>query len=318
MPERLLFEVLVLELELVLFIGLELLVLYYQYQYQYQKKYLHLKRNLQSQQDLKPQLYFEHSMRNWRNQMMNQINFHLKQIDLLPEQYHQEIFKCLLIQLLRNWQKLMFLIDQFHYLHPRIKGKKLKISMDEKIKFKVCLIGDGGVGKSSIVQRLFMGQTYNPSNNESIYNPTVGSDFFTKSYQIGEDRYIQLNIWDLSGHPEFYKSRQEFYKDTQVLIYVFDHSFKESFDNLNEWYREFQNSQAETPILTYLVVNKVKSHNLKFNQIDKPRDKYLEQYEVDDYAELRRFNKVFQTSVYQSNIKIQNQFLKQIKDLVIF
>ena len=54
--------------------------------------------------------------------------------------------------------------------------------MDEKLKVKVVLIGDGGVGKSSIAQKLFNGQTYNPSHDEKLYIPTIGSDFFTRSY----------------------------------------------------------------------------------------------------------------------------------------
>ena len=62
--------------------------------------------------------------------------------------------------------------------------------MDDKIKIKVVFVGDGGVGKSSITQKLFMGSTYNQQNDENLYKPTIGSDFFTKIYQIAPDKAL--------------------------------------------------------------------------------------------------------------------------------
>lgn len=51
-------------------------------------------------------------------------------------------------------------------------------------------------------------------------------------------REIRVNFWDLSGHPEFFEVRNEFYKDSQGAILVYDVNSKKSFDELDNWVNE--------------------------------------------------------------------------------
>ena len=44
---------------------------------------------------------------------------------------------------------------------------------------------------------------------------------------------VKVNFWDLSGHPEFYDVRNEFYKDTQGCLLVYDVTARRSFEQLN-------------------------------------------------------------------------------------
>ncbi len=69
---------------------------------------------------------------------------------------------------------------------------------------------------------------------------------------------IQLNVWDVSGHPEFSKQREEFYQGMDALVFVFDYNFKDSFENLGFWVKEVRESGVLWPEHTYLVANKVK------------------------------------------------------------
>ncbi|NWH73488.1 DJC27 protein, partial [Piaya cayana] len=54
------------------------------------------------------------------------------------------------------------------------------------------------------------------------------------------DREIKVNIFDMAGHPFFYEVRNEFYKDTQGVILVYDVGQKESFDALDAWLAEMK------------------------------------------------------------------------------
>ena len=71
----------------------------------------------------------------------------------------------------------------------------------------------------------------------SRYISTIGIDFGVKPVRVGKDE-VRINFWDLSGHPEFFEVRNEFYKDTQGGILVFDVGSKTSFAALETWLQE--------------------------------------------------------------------------------
>ena len=78
---------------------------------------------------------------------------------------------------------------------------------DKYEKFKVCIIGSQGVGKTALLNRL-ADNTFSEK-----YEPTVGSDF--KIFKSKGVKNVQLNFWDLSGDPSYVEVRNEFYKDGQ-------------------------------------------------------------------------------------------------------
>ena len=71
--------------------------------------------------------------------------------------------------------------------------------------FKVVLIGDGGVGKSTL-RRRFMGETF-----KAQYIMTIGADFSAKVIELG-GRRVKFVIWDLAGQPHFREVRADFYR----------------------------------------------------------------------------------------------------------
>ena len=101
----------------------------------------------------------------------------------------------------------------------------------EVVRIKVTSMGEGGVGKSCLIKRYCEGRFV------SRYIATIGVDFGVKPVDIG-DYEVRVNFWDLSGHPEFFDVRNEFYKDTQAAMLVFDVTSKKSFESLDSWYRE--------------------------------------------------------------------------------
>ena len=53
------------------------------------------------------------------------------------------------------------------------------------------------------------------------YEPTIGSDFFMKNMAFG-DGLFQFNVWDLSGNQTYVEVRNEFYKESQAIIMMYD------------------------------------------------------------------------------------------------
>ena len=110
---------------------------------------------------------------------------------------------------------------------------------------KVVLVGEPAVGKTSVARRFAMNVF------SDRYSATISMDFYAKDLDG-----IVLDIWDLSGHPEFFDERCNFYKATEILILVFDITSRRTFDCLDMWLNESKASvQEETQV--YLCANKI-------------------------------------------------------------
>jgi DnaJ family protein C protein 27 len=99
------------------------------------------------------------------------------------------------------------------------------------LRIKVISLGGAGVGKSCIIKRFCEDRFVNK------YIATIGVDFGVKPITI-DGTEVRVNFWDLSGVPEFYEVRNEFYKDAQGGLLVYDVSMRESFENLDNWLAE--------------------------------------------------------------------------------
>ena len=102
--------------------------------------------------------------------------------------------------------------------------------------YKICICGDGGVGKTSMVLR------YCENTFKENYIMTIGSNFSTKQVELGEypNYIIKLQMWDLAGQKHFSFVRPPFYRGATAIIYVFDLTRRSSFQNLLEWKAEVE------------------------------------------------------------------------------
>ncbi|MHA1474893.1 MAG: Rab family GTPase [Promethearchaeota archaeon] len=108
-------------------------------------------------------------------------------------------------------------------------------SMKTEFAFKTIIIGDPGVGKTSMVRRS-IGQEFRKS-----YLPTIGTNINNKNI-ILYDTEFQMILWDLAGQVKFEKLRSSFYQGSQCVIIVFDLTKFESFDNIKKWYFDLKNN----------------------------------------------------------------------------
>ncbi|KAE8605544.1 hypothetical protein XENTR_v10015191 [Xenopus tropicalis] len=101
------------------------------------------------------------------------------------------------------------------------------------LRVKVISMGNAEVGKSCIIKR-YCEKRFVPK-----YQATIGIDYGVTKVQL-KDREIKVNIFDMAGHPFFYEVRNEFYKDTQGVILVYDVGQKDSFESLDAWLAEMK------------------------------------------------------------------------------
>jgi small GTP-binding protein len=111
--------------------------------------------------------------------------------------------------------------------------------------YKVCLVGDGGVGKSAMLERFFgMGDRF-----QCGYKPTIGTEIGVKSIVINEIE-IKLQIWDIAGQPQFEFARASFYKGSCAIIMVFDLTTPRTLYHLAKWKNEVMaNVDRKIPFL---------------------------------------------------------------------
>lgn len=108
--------------------------------------------------------------------------------------------------------------------------------------FKVCLIGDGYVGKTSI-RRKYLGSVF-----KTNYIPTLGVDFANRTMKVDEEGVL-LVIWDIAGQPMFQSLRRRYYEGCAGMILVYSVVDRESFDNASRWLVEAHGFLGDLPPL---------------------------------------------------------------------
>ncbi|KAA0712716.1 Ras-related protein [Triplophysa tibetana] len=98
---------------------------------------------------------------------------------------------------------------------------------------KVCLLGDTGVGKSSIVWR-FVEDNFDPN-----INPTIGASFMSKTVQYQNELHKFL-IWDTAGQERFRALAPMYYRGSAAAIIVYDITKEDSFQTLKNWVKELR------------------------------------------------------------------------------
>ena len=122
------------------------------------------------------------------------------------------------------------------------------------LRLKIVMLGDGAVGKTSIVQR-YMGLGFRP-----VYLMTIGANFYAREITYYDEKFgklhVTLVVWDLAGQPRFNEVRNQYYKGAKLAIIVFDVSKRETLKSVKKWANEFWNNVKEKfPII--LVGNKI-------------------------------------------------------------
>jgi Ras-related protein Rab-1A len=120
------------------------------------------------------------------------------------------------------------------------------------LQIKCAFVGDGTVGKTSLVNN-FTGK----SSFMEQYLMTIGVNIVVHKMETNNGVKINFAIWDLGGQQRFNVVRNQFYKGSQLIVYVYDLTNKESFDNLVNWLDEVHKSVPMSAYKGFLVGNKL-------------------------------------------------------------
>ena len=131
------------------------------------------------------------------------------------------------------------------------------------------IVGDGGVGKSTMVQRLTTGQ-YIPQQI------TIGTDLAIQTIDIDDNISVNLQIWDFAGERRFRIFLPNYARGATGCLLCYDITRRSSFDNLDEWYQIVSNN-ANNPVFI-LVGEKLDLADVRrsvdHSQVEEFREKY--------------------------------------------
>ena len=113
--------------------------------------------------------------------------------------------------------------------------------------YKIVVVGSGAVGKTSLILRFTTGAF------RETYIQTLGAGFAFKNLDV-DNRLVKLQIWDLAGQPKMKKVRSNFYTGASGVIFIYDVTRRETFDDIVGWKKE-ADAHAQGSV-SLLVANK--------------------------------------------------------------
>ncbi|MFW9825444.1 MAG: Rab family GTPase, partial [Candidatus Thorarchaeota archaeon] len=119
--------------------------------------------------------------------------------------------------------------------------------------FKIILVGDPTVGKTSLVLR------YTDNAFRRAYVSTMGVHVSNKIFRAADSTIIQLVLWDIGGQDKFKVMRQQFYQGLDAIFLIFDLTNLDSFMSISNWYSDLQKEivKREEVIPGFLIGNKM-------------------------------------------------------------
>jgi len=147
-----------------------------------------------------------------------------------------------------------------------------------KLLFKICVVGDGGIGKSTMVQRLTTGK-FIPQRI------TIGTDLATIKIQIDDSVSANLQIWDFAGERRFRIFLPNYARGATGCLLCYDITRRTSFDSLEEWYNIVKNN-AVNPV--FILVGE------KLDLADIRRS--VESSQAEEFKESHKIHQFFETS----------------------
>lgn len=124
----------------------------------------------------------------------------------------------------------------------------VSLQQDYDYLFKLLLIGNSSVGKSSILLR-FADNTFTDN-----FLPTIGVDFKIKTFEL-QQKIIKMQIWDTAGQERFKTITSSYYRGAHAVLIVYDITDRQSFVDVENWLIETE-KHASDGIIRLLVGNK--------------------------------------------------------------
>ena len=193
-------------------------------------------------------------------------------------------------------------------------NQNISLNISYEYLFKVSLIGDSGTGKTSIITR-FIDNIFKEDTST-----TIGVDFKIVSFDLGNEIYAKMQIWDTCGSERFKSLTANFLKTCTAFILVFDLSRLNTFKNIDNWIKVIK--ENTNPKFFILIGNKCDLEN----------ERVVDKNDILDYCEINNFayietsvknntniEKIFKEVTYQlyCDIKSKNNLKSDLKEYEI-
>ena len=175
-------------------------------------------------------------------------------------------------------------------VHKSIKRVSEFISQSD-YSFRICVIGDANVGKTSLLTR------YCDNVFKENYNNTIGVDFRVVSLKY-KDILAKVHIWDTAGQERFKSISMNYFRSSHGFIFIYDITNKNSFNNINKWI-DLAVSNNRISVVNFLVGNK--------NDMEENREVSVE--EAKEFANLRRLFFLETSAKNNSNVEKAFEYL---------
>ncbi|CAD8058999.1 unnamed protein product [Paramecium primaurelia] len=153
---------------------------------------------------------------------------------------------------------------------------------------KVVLLGDSGVGKSSLLYRFV------ENDFQEKGQPTLGAAFQSKTILI-DGKALKFQIWDTAGQEKYKAILPLYYRDAKVALLVYDVNDKQSFEGVKEWFKQLQ-EQGPLDQIRVIIGNKC---DLEQNVSDENGKELAKQY-----------NAIYFKTSCKDNIGVQETFVQ--------
>jgi len=158
---------------------------------------------------------------------------------------------------------------------------------------KVITLGEGGVGKTSIIRRYIDNEF-----DENVLS-TIGLNFSFKNIELKDGNTIKLKLIDTAGQEKYRALAKSYFKNIDAVLFIFALDNQESFDNIKNWinlYNDNHNGKADIP--KYLIGN-------KSDQEKEVEDDLIEKFKI-EYKDYK---------YYETSAKINEGIEKLFQDL---
>ena len=176
-----------------------------------------------------------------------------------------------------NYDREYISMDEFNEKEDILARSQIDIKNLEVFEYKLILIGEPGVGKTSIMSK-FVSNEF-----QSIYSSTIGVEFKLKDIYVNNNQCAKLKIWDTCGQEKFRSITRQYFKNSDGVLLVFDLTNRETLKKLNLWLKDVKDNIGND-FFTFLIGNKtdVKDRDITISEEAKQfaNEKKINYYEV--------------------------------------
>ena len=174
--------------------------------------------------------------------------------------------------------------------------KSSQLTEEYDLMFKILLLGDSGVGKSSLLLR------YTKNEFNVDMRSTIGVEFALKYLKI-DNFLLKVQIWDTAGMERYRSITSAYYKGAKGVIIVYDICRQKSFEDVDNWIDDFK-SKADEDAVILLIGNK--------NDLDDKRE--VRKEEAETKAQKNKF--AFMETSAKDNNNVEKAFETLFKEIV--